>query len=259
MKRLEQNGIHALQGDLDHPANLPEIPSKQALIYYFAPPPPQGNHDSRLANFLATLTQTPRKIVYISTSGVYGDCKGAWVDETTPPAPRTDRAKRRLDAEQRLLAYQQQTSVPVVILRVGGIYGPGRLPLDRIRQGAPVLRDEDSLSYTNRIHSEDLALISIAAADKGNAGEIFNVSDGQPGTMAQYFNSVARVFGLPAPPTLSMIEARGRFSAEMLSYLDESRRLHNHKMLRELGILLKYPDLQIGLKSCLETHKALHL
>lgn len=249
--RLRAHDIQALQGDLDHPAQLPSLPSQQALIYYFAPPPPAGTTDNRIENFINTLKQPPRKIIYISTTGVYGDSKGAWVDETTPPAPSTDRAKRRLDAEARLLAYQQQTGTPIVILRVGGIYGPGRLPLDRIRQGAPVLCEEDSQSYTNRIHADDLARVCIAAANRGVAGAIYNVSDGQPGTMAQYFNAVAAIFGLPAPPTIGIREARQRFSAEMLSYLDESRRIDNRKMLLGLGISLQYPNLETGLAACL--------
>lgn len=254
--RLEAHGMQALQGDLDHPDQLPTLPS-QALVYYFAPPPPQGTVDRRMENFLQTLKQPPRKIIYISTTGVYGDCKGAWVDETTTPTPGNDRAKRRLDAEKRLLAYQQKSGTPVVILRVGGIYGPGRLPLERIRQGAPVLCDEDSHSFTNRIHADDLARICIAAADKGEAGAIYNVSDGQPGTMAQYFNTVAHVFGLPAPPAIGLREARQRFSAEMLSYLDESRRIDNRKMLHDLGITLQYPNLEAGLAACL-THAIDH-
>jgi nucleoside-diphosphate-sugar epimerase len=140
--------------------------------------------------------------------------------------------------------------VPVIVLRVGGIYGPGRLPIERLRQALPVLRPEESLPG-NRIHADDLAAACVAAGERGRADAIYNVSDGQDSTMTEYFFAVADALGLPRPPTVSLAEARGRLSQVMLSYLTESRRLDNRRMREELGVVLQYPDLASGLRSCL--------
>ncbi len=243
---LSAQGIATFLGDLDQPDTLPALPGKDSLIFYFAPPPMQGEGDPRLRALLNRIRheELPRKIIYISTSGVYGDCRGAWVTEDTPPQPSTDRARRRLAAETTLHDWEQTHGVPVVILRVGGIYGPGRLPLERIRKGTPVLREQEC-GYTNRIHADDLAAVCVAAAERGHG--IYNVSDGHPGTMSDYFNQVADRYGLPRPPQIGMAEAKTRLSAEMLSYLEESRRLDNGKMLRELAVSLRYPSLNQGL------------
>jgi nucleoside-diphosphate-sugar epimerase len=170
------------------------------------------------------------------------------VTEATPVNPQTSRAKRRLDAETALCDWGRQQGVPVVILRVTGIYGPGRLPLARLQQGHPVLCQAES-PPTNRIHADDLAAICVAAADKGADGEIFNVSDGQPGTMTQYFNAAAELLGLPRSPQVSMAEARQVMTPTMLSYLTETRRMNNLRMLARLGVALRYPDLESGLRN----------
>ncbi|MCG6861456.1 MAG: NAD(P)H-binding protein, partial [Chromatiaceae bacterium] len=160
---LESLGITPVRGDLDDPASLAALGLEGDLVQYLAPPPASGLGDPRMANFLAAIEAGthPLRIVYISTSGVYGDCRGAWVDEDTPPNPQTDRARRRLDAEDRLWDWGRQTGVAVTVLRVGGIYGPGRLPEARLRSRAPILV-EDQCGYTNRIHVEDLESTCLA-------------------------------------------------------------------------------------------------
>ena len=135
----------------------------------------------------------------------------------------------------------------IVILRVTGIYGPGRYPVSQLASGQPVLREEEGF-LTNRIHADDLARICIAAAAKGRNGDIFNVSDGHPTTMTRYFNAVADLLGYPRPPQVSMEEARAVLSPLMFSYMTESRRLDNSRMLSRLGIQLLYPTLEAGLK-----------
>jgi nucleoside-diphosphate-sugar epimerase len=190
----------------------------------------------------------PRKLIYISTSGVYGDCQGAWVAEDVAPKPGTDRARRRLAAEILIHDWEQAYGIPTAILRVGGIYGPGRLPAERLRLGAPVLREREC-GYTNRIHADDLAAVCVAAAERGQG--VYNVSDGHPSTMTDYFNRVADHYGLPRPPQINLAEAKTRLSAEMMSYLNESRRLDNSKMLRELHVRLRYPSLSEGLAGIL--------
>lgn len=133
-----------------------------------------------------------------------------------------------------------------MILRVAGIYGPGKLPLERLRKRLPMVREEEA-PYTNRIHIDDLVQVSLAAMTQGGNGEVYNVSDGHPGNMADYFNRIADRTGLPRPPSISLAEVEGRLSAGMLSYMRESRRLDNRKMLRELGVVLHHKDLESGL------------
>lgn len=248
--RLAGHGITPVSADLDSVATLQALPAAGKLIFYLAPPPGGGPIDSRMRNFCRALGagQAPVKVVYVSTSGVYGDCGGARVDEKTPVNPQTSRAKRRVDAEERLLEWGREFGVPIVILRVTGIYGPGRLPIARIKQGHALLREAES-PPTNRIHADDLAMVCLAAAERGADGEVFNVSDGQPGTMTQYFNQIADQLGLARPPQLTMAEARQVMTPMMLSYLTESRRMDNRKMLERLGVVLQYPDLAAGLNN----------
>lgn len=246
--QLAALGVTPVSGDLDDAATLAALPAQHALVYYFAPPPEHGVSDPRMERFLQAITRDalPHKIVYISTSGVYGDCKGAWVTEEMPPKPRTPRAQARLDAETRLLAWSHVHSVPVVILRVGGIYGPGRLPVERLRRGEPVLRREEA-PCTNRIHADDLARVCLAAAGRGGAGRIYNVCDDEHSTMTDYFNAVADALGLARPPQITLAEARKVLSPGLLSYLDESRRMDNRRMREDLGVVLRYPGLAAGL------------
>lgn len=246
--QLRQAGITPLQADLDDPVTLGVVDCAGQAVYYFAAPPVEGETDPRMAHFLAGIAadRLPQRIVYISTTGVYGDCGGAWITETQPVNPRSARGKRRLAAENALRAWSAQTGVPVVILRVPGIYGPGRLPTERIRKGLPVLREADA-PYSNRIHADDLARVCVAAMWRGTPGAVYNVADNQPTTMSHYFNRIADHLGLPRPPAVSMSEAREQLTAAMLSFIEESRRIDNRKMREELGVALLYPDLESGL------------
>ena len=250
---FRQQHLHACQADLDNPASLASLPTRDALIYYFAPPPASGQQDSRMENFLnhLPLDALPGRVVYISTSGVYGDQQGQLITEQTPTNPQVDRAKRRFHAETLLTQWSELTAVAVSILRVGGIYGPGRLPLQRIKDQVPMLHEHLS-PQTNRIHADDLAQVCVAAATKGRAGEIYNVSDGSNSNMTEYFNTIADFYHLPRPPLVDWEEAEKTISAGMLSYLKESRRMDNTKMLNELGVTLIYPSLKDGLKSCVK-------
>lgn len=248
-RALADAGIQAVCADLD--GDRLDLPTRGVGVYYFAPPPDTGSTDPRLAAFLASLPASgqPRRIVYIGTTGVYGDCDGDWVDESRPPNPSVDRARRRWDAECRLHGWAEATGGELVILRVAGIYGPGRLPLERLRRGLPMVA-EDEAPWTNRIHVDDLAAVSVAAMARAPDGAVYNVSDGNPGNMADYFNRIADLAGLPRPPTVRLAEAEGRLSEGLLSYLRESRRLDNRRMLAELGVTLRYPTLAEGLPSC---------
>jgi nucleoside-diphosphate-sugar epimerase len=257
-QRLGEAGIEPVRGDLDRSETLHNIPAKDTLLYYFAPPPPRGERDTRMENFVSALLpdNVPDCIVLISTTGIYGDCRGDWVTEERTPNPQTDRARRRFSAETILLNWGREHKVPITILRVPGIYGPGRLPEKRLRSGEPVLREEES-PFSNRIHADDLARVCVAAARRGRPGRIYNVSDGHPTTMTHYFYLIADLLGVPRPPAITMAEAQKRLSEGMISYLSESRRIDNRRMIKELGITPMYPDLKTGLLSCI-VHDAKH-
>lgn len=248
--RLAALGLQAQVCDLDHASPEAAAAGAATPVYYLAPPPATGTGDPRIAGFLASARgRTASRIVYISTTGVYGDCGGDWVDETRPVNPQVDRAKRRCDAEQQLHAWRAATGGELVILRVAGIYGPAKLPLERLRQQTPMV-GEDEAPWTNRIHIDDLVRVCEAAMARGTDGAAYNVSDGTPGNMRDYFDRVADLFDLPRAPLVRLADAEGRLSAGLLSYLGESRRLDNRKMLRDLQIALDYPDLASGLAQC---------
>lgn len=255
LNSLRQQHIHAFSANLDDLASLNELNGllfKQSLVYYFAPPPSDGVEDKRMANFLKCIDMDspPAQLIYISTSGVYGDQQGKLINEQTPANPQVDRAKRRYHAELQLALLSKVSSAAVTILRVGGIYGPGRLPLQRLKDQVPMLHEHLS-PQTNRIHADDLAQVCVAAATPKAAGEIYNVSDGTNSNMTEYFNTIADFCGLARPPLVDWDEAEKTISRGMLSYLKESRKMDNTKMLKELEVELIYPTLKDGLKSCL--------
>lgn len=246
-EELKLMGVEPVVADLDDASSLDGLDLGGAEVYFFAPPSSSDEQDHHMGHFLQALAdRNPRKILYISTTGVYGNSHGAWVNEQSPTRPNTERGKRRLDAERQLLAYGSSHGIPVVVLRVGGIYGPGRLPLRQLESARPVLTEEDS-GYTNRIHADDLAMICTVAMQRGEG--IYNVSDGHPGTMAQYFTELAGALGYPLPERISLEKAREVLPTGMLSYLEESRRLDTTRLKEELGIQLQYPDLASGIES----------
>jgi nucleoside-diphosphate-sugar epimerase len=231
---------------------LGDLPFADVRLFHFAPPPARGLEDQCTRRLVSAFERAgqPARLVYISTTGVYGDCQGAWVDESWPPQPAADRARRRWDAEQTLRQWARATGGQLVILRVPGIYGPDRLPLERLRRRLPMVREADA-PYSNRIHVEDLVAACVAAMEGSNATGIYNVSDGHPTTMTDYFQRVADAAGLPRPPLISLQEADGQLSTGMLSYMQESRRLTNRRLVEELGVSLRYPTLDEGLKASL--------
>ncbi len=251
IERLSQAGIPALRHDLAAADPFPRALAG-TRVFHLIPPPDTGREDIHTRQLIAAFAQAgqPRRLVYLSTTGVYGDCQGAWIDEDWPTRPVHDRSVRRLDAEERLRRWSQEQGSELVILRVAGIYGPGRLPLERLRQGIPLIRVEES-PYSNRIHVDDLVTVCMAAMERAPNGAIYNVSDGHPTSMTEYFLAIADAAGLPHPPLISMAEAPAQLSAAMMSYLSESRRLSNRRLREELGIELRYPTLAEGLAQAL--------
>jgi nucleoside-diphosphate-sugar epimerase len=145
--------------------------------------------------------------------------------------------------------------VTIVVLRVAGIYGPDRLPVERLSRREPVLREEES-PWSNRIHVDDLAQACVAAMRHGRNGAVYNATDGHPSTMTDYFNRVADAVDLPRPPQVSRVDSRTRMSEGMLSYLAESKRLDNRRLREELGVKLQYPDLASGLAASVPVPRA---
>jgi nucleoside-diphosphate-sugar epimerase len=243
---LRAHGITPLSGDLDHADSLVRLSGLPHDVLHFAPPPSAGSRDERTGNLiraLRTARSIPQRLVYISTSGVYGDCGGAVVAEHRPIHPESDRARRRADAERRLRHWGRDSSVRVIILRVPGIYAQDRLPLDRLRRGVAVLAGEDD-PYTNHIHAEDLARIVIVALSRGRGQRAYNAADGAWLRMGEYFDLVADRFGLPRPPRVGREAAADHVPEPLMSFMRESRRLANRRLLEELRYRLRYPSVE---------------
>jgi nucleoside-diphosphate-sugar epimerase len=239
---LRALGVTTLHGDLDDRASLSRIAGLADAVLHLAPPPNTGIHDTRTRNLLSALSQgkRPERLVYISTSGVYGDCGGAWVDETRPVNAFSPRAHRRVDAEMQIRKWAKRNRVNAGILRVPGIYAADRLPLTRLQQGTPgIIASEDS--YTNHIHADDLACISVAALLHGKPCRVYHASDDSQLKMGEYFDEVADASGLPRVPRISRADAQRVLPPMLLSFMNESRRLTNRRMKRELKVRLSYP------------------
>jgi nucleoside-diphosphate-sugar epimerase len=234
--------------DLDRPESLVSLELADAVLHS-APPPQAGKGDTRTANLLAAFERRrilPTRLVYISTSGVYGDCGGALVDEARPVNPQSARSARRVHAEEQLALWCTRHGVALVVLRAPGIYAADRLPLERLRAGTPTLRVEDDV-YTNHIHAEDLAGICVRALEEGAPAGIYNASDDTRLKMGEWFDLVADSTGLPRPPRIPRSEAATRIPPRLLSFMGESRRLDNERLKRVLGVRLRYPTVREGL------------
>ena len=249
--KLLEEGFATIGFSLDDSAMIPALDLADRVLYYLIPPPGGGVVDTRARNFITSMgnTQKPLKIVYMSATSVYSEATGGVVSEESQAAPASAMGKRRLDAETAFLQFGKANNVPVVILRVSGIYGPGRLPLMQISQGQPLLREDES-GPSNRIHADDLATVCLAAAELGEDRGVYNVSDGSPSSMTSYFNACADVLGLPHQPQISFDEASRVMSPLMFSYVSESRIVDNSRMLKSLNVNLRYPAMQEGLAAC---------
>ncbi|MFU2486612.1 NAD-dependent epimerase/dehydratase family protein [Thauera sp. WH-1] len=246
---LRAAGAIPLLADLDDARSLKRLAGIADGVLHFAPPPPAGDGDPRMKRLLAALEarrSLPQGVVYISTTGVYGDCGGAWVDETRPCRAQTARARRRIDAERQLRAFGRRRQVRVAILRAPGIYAADRLPLERLRRGDPVLAADEDV-HTNHIHAEDLARLACLALFRAPAGRVYNASDDSDLKMGDYFDAVADAFGLARPPRLGRAQIGERLSPLTLSFMSESRRLDNRRLKRELRLPLRYPTIAAGL------------
>lgn len=256
IKELAEVGINTIVQNLDEPFGqiLPDIAG--GTVLYSVPPPGGGFEDSRAKNFCTILSaaSAPTKIIYMSATSVYSETAGGVVNENSPTEPHSAMGKRRINAESLFQAYGNSCGVAVVILRISGIYGTGRLPLMQISQGQPLLKEEDC-GFSNRIHAEDLANICIASIEKQLDTDIFNISDGAASSMTSYFNACADALGLPRQPQVAAEEAKQVMSPLMFSYASESRVVDNSKMLKKLGITLLYPTVKDGIAASIALNK----
>lgn len=254
---LRAQGVMPVLGDLDSPETLRRISGLAQDVVHLAPPPGSGARDTRTNNLIRALAKggsLPQRLVYISTSGVYGDCGGDVIDETRRARPFSDRAKRRLDAEQQLRGWGADNGVQVSILRVPGIYCAGRLPIARLKAGIPALVPEWD-PYTNHIHADDLARAVLAALTRGRSGRAYNASDDCWMKMGEYFDMVAEHFNLPHPPRVSREVAQTELPENLLSFMRESRRLANGRLKKELRVRLRYPSAEQGVVAAWEAMK----
>lgn len=238
---LRLAGAIPIVGNLDQIQTLKRLSNIASTVVHLAPPNPDGVRDLRTQNLLRILSQGRQvhRIIYISTSGVYGDCQGEWVSEERTLQPKSPRGRRRMDAEAQVRAWGVTRNACVSILRVPGIYAENRLPIDRIRSGTPALSPDQDV-FTNHIHADDLARLIIAAIYKAMPQRVINASDSSGLKMGEYFDAVASAYGLESPPRVSREELKALVSPMMLSFMQESRRLRNSR-LNELGFKLRYP------------------
>jgi nucleoside-diphosphate-sugar epimerase len=263
---LRAAGIAPLVGDLDKPHSLDRLAGLAHIVLHFAPPPAADQKssspllqrgaeggfaftDTRTRNLLAALSRgtLPQRLVYISTSGVYGDCNSEIVTETRPARAQNSRAKRRLDAENKIRRWARRCGVHASILRVPGIYAADRLPVERLQKATPaIVAAEDG--YTNHIHADDLARIVIATLRHAKTNRIYHTTDDHHMKMGDYFDAVADAFNLPHPPRVTRAQAQKVLSPMLLSFMNESRRLTNARMKQELKVVLRYPTVAHALE-----------
>ncbi|MFO1328211.1 MAG: SDR family oxidoreductase [Rubrivivax sp.] len=251
MAALREAGAVPVLGNLDEPSSLGRLGQLAPWVLHLAPPQTQGAQDLRTRHLVQALARggVVRRLVYASTSGVYGDCGGARIDETRPVAPQTDRARRRVDAESVLRWFGRRSGVAVTVLRVPGIYAvdrPGGHPRERLLRGTPVLQAADDV-YTNHIHADDLARACVAALLRGRPQRVLHASDDSEIRMGDYFDLAADLCGLPRPPRLSRMQAQAELPPMLLSFMSESRRLDNRRLHDELRLRLRHPTVREGL------------
>ena len=236
--------------DLDTPPIEAIRLDGRCSLLYTIPPIQDPAGDARLARLIDAISPPPQRIVYLSTSGVYGDRQGALTDESISPAPRSDRAKRRAASEQQLLGRCRKIDCAAVILRVPGIYGPGRLRVEQLQSGMPVLSESDA-HPGSRIHVDDLVRCCIAGLQAETPPGIYNVGDGDFRSSTWFATKVAELAGFTPPPQISRDTAERTLSPLRLSFLRESRKLDTTRMREVLGVIPHYEDPEDGIRASL--------
>ncbi|MDQ7969143.1 MAG: NAD-dependent epimerase/dehydratase family protein, partial [Oxalicibacterium faecigallinarum] len=251
MAELRAAGATPILANLDHPAEAARLARLAPTVLHLAPPQAEGKIDRRTRHLTAILPDHTL-LVYVSTSGVYGDCGGALIDETRAVRPHNARAIRRVDAERTLRRWARRSGSRLAIVRVPGIYAQDRLPEERLRKGTPALIESDDV-FTNHIHADDLARIVIAAMRRAQPLRVYHAVDDSDMKMGAYFDVVADALQLPRPPRLPRSDLQHQVTPAMLSFMAESRRLANRRLKTELGVRLHYSTVQQGLQKIVKT------
>ena len=252
VQTLQQSGITPMLGDLDKPQTLRRLAGIATHVVHMAPPPLEGHADPRTRALVLALRlrSLPTAMVYGSTTGVYGDCQGEWIDETRRLQPQSARAQRRVDA-QNWINFLGKSGYPrTQVLRIPGIYAldrEGGTPRERLLRGTPVLDAQEDV-YTNHIHADDLARATVLALWRGCPLRPMNVCDDTDMKMGDYMDKAAAIWGLPKPPRISREQAKLQLSPMVMSFLNESRRIRSERMAQEMGLRLLYPTVMDGLK-----------
>jgi nucleoside-diphosphate-sugar epimerase len=245
---FERDGYGAIVADVTQRQTLDGLPAAGTVLFAVGFDRSAGGsieevYAGGMKNVLAALTSDVGRFIYISTTGVYGNAGGEWVDEDTPPDPRRDGGRASLAAEHALA--ESPFAARGIALRLAGIYGPGRIPfLDKLRAGEPI--PAVSTGFINLIHVEDAATVAVAASDHALKRPVYCVSDGHPVERGEYYREVARLIGA-APPTFVTPDLNSPRAARA----EADRRVKNARMLADLGVTLQYPDYRAGLAAIL--------
>lgn len=244
---------HGLRRDLDQQTRPIEADAPGAIWIYLAPPARAGQTDQRVRRWLTGGTPAPAGIVYVSTTGVYGHRDGDWTDESVPATPSHDRGRRRLDAERQFHTMATRDRVPLITLRVSGIYSCDRLPLEKIRRGTPVPVGREA-PWSNRIHADDLTEILFRLIERieqqRSVTGVFNVSDNNPSPINLIYQRVATHFGLPQPPDAPLRTVLDQASPMAREFLSESRRIDASAIQTALDWQPRYPSITATLADC---------
>ena len=252
---LRVQSVQPLLGDLDQAGSLKRLAGIASRVLHLAPPAVlaqiDGPNDPRTTALMRALRlrKLPSSLVYASTTGVYGDCRGEWVTEARAVAPATARGQRRVGAEH-AIRFAGRSGLSASILRIPGIYAPDReggTPRARLLRGTPVLQASDDV-YTNHIHADDLARACLKALWQGKPQRVYHASDDTVLKMGDYFDLAADLYGMPRPQRISRAQAESELPATLLSFMSESRLLSNRRLKQELRLQLRYPTVAEGLR-----------
>jgi nucleoside-diphosphate-sugar epimerase len=257
IETLQRSGMTPMLGNLDQAQTLRRLAGVATHVVHMAPPPLEGKTDPRTRALVLALRlrSLPSVLVYGSTTGVYGDCAGEWIDETRRLQPQTTRAQRRVNAQDWVNFLGKSGYPRTQVLRIPGIYAldrEGGTPRERLLRGTPVLQAQEDV-YTNHIHADDLARATVLAIWRGKPLRAINVCDDTDMKMGDYMDSVAKMWNLQPPHRISRTQAQEQLSPMVMSFLNESRRIRSDRMSQELGLRLLYPTVMDGLKADRQT------
>lgn len=246
---LKKNGIEAWLFDRNHSIPDPLCTFEDVThVLLSVPPDAEGDpvfdaHGPDLARM-----KNLKWVGYLSTTGVYGNHDGNWIDETTPPAPDSRRGSVRLRAEQHWQSLYLNEGLPLHIFRLAGIYGPGRSAIDSVRSGTARCIEKAGHVF-NRIHVEDVAQVLQASMNKPQPGSIYNLADDMPSPSHDVIRFACNLIGIAPPPLIPFDQAE--MAPIVRSFYKDNKRIRNDKIKNELGITLSYPDYRSGLQACL--------